>query len=239
MRHGLGAVEQHGHAAPVRLGDEVLHRHDRAERVRYVGQREQPRAIRQQRLEGGEVHFARPGHRDHAQLRAGLLAHHLPGHDVGVVLEPRDEDFVAALQARSRVALRDEVDRLGRAAHEDHLARRAGVHEATQLLAGAFEQVGRLLAQRVHAAMHVGVGRLVVVGHGVDHALRALARGGVVEVAERLAVHAHREHRELTPDRRDVEWRGSLRGRHVGRAHAGVSSRRVSRSSRTACTAAA
>ena len=96
-------------------------------------------------------------------VRAGLLAHHLPGHDVGVVLERGDQDLVAGLEARPRVGLRDQVDRLGSAAHEDDLARRARIDEAPHALARALEGGRRRLAQRVHAAMHVGVRvRLVV-----------------------------------------------------------------------------
>ena len=144
------------------------HRDDRAERVRDVRQRHELRARREQGCERVEVHFAGLGDRDDLQRGARLLAEHLPGHDVRVVLEPRDQDLVARAEARPAVALRDEVDGLGRAAHEDDLPRRARVDEAAHLLARALEQVGRLLAQRVHATMHVGVRRLVVMRDGVD-----------------------------------------------------------------------
>jgi hypothetical protein len=45
----------------------------------------------------------------------------LPRDDVGVVLEPRDDDLVARADVAAPPALRDQVDRLGRAAHEDDL----------------------------------------------------------------------------------------------------------------------
>ena len=35
----------------------------------------------------------------HAQACSGLLAQHLPGHDVGMVLELADQDFVPGNQA--------------------------------------------------------------------------------------------------------------------------------------------
>ena len=54
---------------------------------------------RQQRLEGVEVDLAARVDRGDAQPRAGLLADHLPRHDVGVVLEVRDQDLVAGLQS--------------------------------------------------------------------------------------------------------------------------------------------
>ena len=56
-----------------------------------------------------------------AQLRALLGAELLPGHDVGVVLEVRDDDLVALADVAPAPGLRDEVDALGGAAHEDDL----------------------------------------------------------------------------------------------------------------------
>ena len=63
-------------------------------------------------------------------------------------------------------------------------------------LARAFEGVGGRLAQRVHAAVHVGVQLRLVVLDGVEHRARALRGGGAVEVDQRLAVHSLREERE-------------------------------------------
>ena len=69
--------------------------------------------------------------RRHAQARAGALAQHLPGHDVGVVLHVGDQDLVARRRRGAPEALRHQVDRLGGAAHEDDLARRSrGAEEA-------------------------------------------------------------------------------------------------------------
>ena len=91
------------------------------------------------------------------QARAGLLADHLPRHEVRVVLHLGDEHLVARPQPRPRVRLRHEVDRLGRPAHEHDLARRGGVEEAAHRLARRLVGGGRLLGERVHAAVHVRV----------------------------------------------------------------------------------
>ena len=68
--------------------------------------------------------------RRHGEPGALLLAQHLPGHDVRVVLETRDEDLVAPADPRPAVRLRHEVDRLGRAPDEDDLLRLGGVQKA-------------------------------------------------------------------------------------------------------------
>ena len=53
------------------------------------------------RLDRLGMHLAARIHRRHHQLRAGLLAEHLPGHDVRMVLEMRDEHLIARLEQRA------------------------------------------------------------------------------------------------------------------------------------------
>ena len=60
--------------------------------------------------------------RGDAQARALLGAELLPRNDVGVVLEPGDDDLVARADVAAPPALGHEVDALGGAAHEDDLA---------------------------------------------------------------------------------------------------------------------
>ncbi len=60
------------------------------------------------------------GQRRDVDFDARAVAEQLPGHDVAVVLERRDQDAVAGLEAVAP-AVGDEVDRLGRAAGEDDL----------------------------------------------------------------------------------------------------------------------
>ena len=67
------------------------------------------------------------------------------------------------------------------------------------------EPRGRLLRDRVDPAMHVGVGRLVVLLHGVEHRVGLLRGGRRVEVHEPLAVHHLVEDREVLLDHRGVD----------------------------------
>ena len=62
------------------------------------------------------------------------------------------------------------------------------------------EQAGGLLGDGVHAPVHVGVGRLVVAVHGVDHRGRLLRRGGRVQVDQALAVDLAVQDREVLLD---------------------------------------
>ena len=67
-------------------------------------------------------------------------------------------------------------------------------------LAGGLVEVGGLLREVVHAAMHVGIGVEVLVAHGVEHAKGLLGRGGVVEVDKRAAIDGAREDGEIGAD---------------------------------------
>ena len=147
MRHRLGPIDHHYGAALMGEADDLRDRVHRAEHVRDVDHRHDPRAIGQQRRVGVEIQFSGVGHRDDPQPRAGLLAEGLPRHDVRVVLHRRDDDLVAPADLRSPVRGGDEVDRLGRAADKDDLLWKARVQEPRDGGARRLVRVGRALAQ--------------------------------------------------------------------------------------------
>ena len=227
MRHRLGAVEQHRHAPCVRQRDDLRHGQDRAERVRHVGGRHQAGPDAEQRLERLQVQLAACVDRRDLEHGTGGRAGHLPGHDVGVVLEPGDQHLVAGLDARPQERVRHQVDRLGGAAREDDLADRAGVDEAADALAGGLERVRGPLRKGVHAAVHVRVHLLGVAPFGVDHRPRTLGGRAVVEVHQRPAVDPLAEDREIGAEAADVERWVEL----CGRVHA-MNSRIVSAAGR-------
>jgi len=86
-----------------------------------------------------------------------------------VVLEVGDQDFIAGLDLAASPAVGHQVDGLGGAAHEHDLAGRARVevpaHDFTRLLV----RIGCPLAERMHAAMHIGVQRRLVVLDRAQH----------------------------------------------------------------------
>ena len=89
-----------------------------------------------------------------------------------------------------------------RAAHEDDLVLGGRVEEAPHLLARAFVGVGGARRQRVRGAVDVRVLVLVEVAEAIDHRLRLLRGGGVVEPDERPAVDPLLQDREVAADQR-------------------------------------
>ena len=110
-----------------------------------------------------------------------------------------------------RIALRDQIDRLGGAAHEDDFVARARVDEALHAIARALVHRRGFLAQGMHAAMDVGMVMAFVIVHRIDDALGALRRGAIVQIGQGLAVDHARQDREMPPRGLDVEASGPSR----------------------------
>ncbi len=124
-----------------------------------------------------------------AQRCAFFFGEHLPRHDVGVMFHLGANDLVAFLEVSAPPRIRDEVDGFGGIARPDDLARGFGADEPHHFFAGGFVQVGRFFAERIDAAMNIGVAAPVILVHRVNHLARSLRRGGAVEENERLAVN--------------------------------------------------
>ena len=205
VRHRLRPIDEYRNSPRVGEVDDVMDRGLRAERVADVRDRKQADAAREETLEFVELEDALVGDRGDAQAGALAFAGDLPGDEVGVVLHGADDDLVALGEALGGEAVGDKVDCLGGAADEDDLGSLGGVEEAADLFARLVVGGGGALAEVVDAAVDVGVARLVKARDGVDDGARLLGRGGVVEVDERLAVHAGGEDREIAADPLDVD----------------------------------
>ena len=207
-RDRLGAVDQH--AGPVALGHlrHLRHGQNRAQRVRGMGQGNELRSRAQQGLVLLHHDLAPVGHGYDPQDGPFFFGDHLPGNDVGVMLERRENDFIAGLKELAAVGLRDEVDSLSRPPHEDDLFCGTGPKECLDLLAGLLVGVGCTGGQGVGAAVNVGIVVRIEIRDGVDHALRLLRRRGIVEPHERLAVDLLIQDRKILADGRHVEGGG-------------------------------
>ena len=152
------------------------------------------------------------------ELGAGLLGDELPRDEVRVMLELGDHDDVARAEVLEPPGVRDEVQRLGRAAREDHLAARRRVDVRAHLLARALVAGGRALGKRVDAAVDVRVAVLVELPHRVEHLPRLLGRRRRVEIGDRLAVHELVEDGEIGAELLRIEL-GSRCDGHRGQGY--------------------
>ncbi len=128
----------------------------------FEADRDEPCLTGDQGIEVVEHEFARMIHRQHAHGRAGLRRGELPRHDVRMMLELAHENLVAGAEQGAQIRLCDEVDRLGRAAHEHELPAARRVDERRDAVARALVGRGRAFGQRVHAAVHVRIVEAVV-----------------------------------------------------------------------------
>ena len=136
-----------------------------------------------------EVDFAIERNGNGTNHSAGLARDYLPRHQVGVVLETRNQDFIAGLQERAPPSLCDEIDGFGGATGENDFAFAAGVDETLQLMACGLEGVGGALRKSMHATMDIRVVMAVVVCLGVDDRVWVLRGGAVVQIGQGFAIH--------------------------------------------------
>ena len=122
VRHALRRVDQDQRAGVVRQAGDLGDRVDGAEGVADVADGDQLRSPRQSGAQVVEIEPAVIGDADVLEARPGLGRQLLPGDQVGVVLHLGRQDQVAGADVRAAPAVGDQVDRLGRVAHEDDLA---------------------------------------------------------------------------------------------------------------------
>ena len=116
---------------------------------------------------------------------AALLLEREPGRDVGIVVEPREHDFVPGAKAPPD----GPGDREGQGGHvlaECDFVGIAGAQEIGRSGVSLGQDGVALLAGR-EGALVVGVRSLQVAGHGLDSAARHLCAAGSVEVAVRTS----------------------------------------------------
>ncbi len=111
-----------------------------------MGNRDETNVIVEECLVRTRDQFAAVFHRHHGQFDAGLFAQELPGDDVGMMLEMRDEDRISGAEPWPAIALRDKIHGFGRSAREDHLVAAGGVDECLDSIARALEGFGCTMA---------------------------------------------------------------------------------------------
>ncbi len=151
-------------------------------------QRDQLGPRGEQRLERVEIDPAVLGQRAHVDAGAGPFGDHLPGHDIGMMLERGKHDPVALAEPGDAPARGDQIDRLGRPADEHHLVLAARADEIGDPPARGFVAERHLRAAAVDPAMDGGIIAAQRPRHGVDHGLRLLRRRRGVEIMPRAAV---------------------------------------------------
>jgi len=133
-----------------------------------------------------------------------------------VVLEMAEHDLVARLERGAAPAVRDQIDRLGGAAHEDDLLAPAGVQEGAHLVACRLVGIGRSRRQGVGGAMDVAVLVLVEVGQALDDLTRLLGGGRIVQPDQASPIDAFVEDGEIAAHTVEIDRRRTSTGHRDG-----------------------
>ena len=217
VRPVVHAIEEHFRAGRMRDPGHRSDVDDRADRMRRHRAGDEPRALRHQRPEIVDMQIAVLAHAPPDDLRAGRLQRQ-PGGDVGVVVHVGDDDLVA-LAEHLADAEADQPDERGGVHAEADFGRAVGIDQQRHALARLGDRLVDLDAAAVAAAaLDIVVDEMV--GHRVEHALRDLRAGGVVEEDEVAGPPQRREHRADGLDRKRC---GALRLGGLMLVHGGVS----------------
>jgi len=101
----------------------LFDRIDRAKRIGNVRDGNELRFFAEQFHELFQNQFAAIINRNDAQRRTDLFGEQLPWHDVRMMLQFTDDDFIARTDVFASVTLRDEIDGLGRATKKNNFLR--------------------------------------------------------------------------------------------------------------------
>src|SRR6202044_1452281 len=104
-----------------------------AQGIRNLGERYQPRLWTKELLVLIEQNLAIVVDGGYTQASTLFRTQHLPGNNIGVMLNPTDDDLIALIDVAPSPCLGDQVDGLGRAAHEYDLFRGGSVEEVCHL----------------------------------------------------------------------------------------------------------
>ena len=208
MRRRLRGVHDHDRAALVRPGGEALHRIDGSERVRDQVRRNDlhvPFAL--ELVERLEAELTALIDGDCAKRRSGSTCNVLPWDEARMVLQIGDDYDIALLEIVEAPGIRDEIERLGGTAGEDHLTLGRCVDVRRDLATRSLVAGRRPFRKPVDPAMDVRIRVLVEVSHRVQHLARLLCRSRGIEVCDGLPVDELVEHREVGAQAFRVELR--------------------------------
>ena len=143
---------------------------------------------------------------DGTQHGTGALREQLPGHNVGVVLHLADEDDIPGTQIGPTPTVCHEVDGLGSVSGEYDFPCAMGIEKKSHPTAGALELIRGLLAELIHAAVDIGIGRTVEGCLRSDDRFGFLGGRGTVE-ERHWPFDRQLKDGEISPHCCDIKWR--------------------------------
>ncbi len=156
-------------------------RRDRAQDVRHAGHRHHLHVRAEQLLVSVEVQSEVVGHRDVVERGPRPLGHHLPGDEVGMVLDDGGQDAVTGAEVLQPPSEGDHVQPGGGAPGEDDLSGVGGADEPGNPLSCRFVGIGGSHRELVRPTVDVGVRGAGEAVHSFEDGNRLLGRGTRVE----------------------------------------------------------
>src|ERR1700760_2293627 len=138
--------------------------------------------------------------RSYAQLCAFFFTQQLPGNNVGMVLQSRDQNFITTTDVLTAIRLRHQVDGFRGAANKDDLFAVSRIQELARRFPNIFIMLRGPFRKRVNAAVNIGIVVAIITFQRFHYRQRLLRGGGVVKINQRLAVYLLVQNRKVFAD---------------------------------------
>ena len=179
----LACVEKHLGPDAARELDDFRHRSLSTGDVTHVRRRDELGLFVHQRSKLIHVQLLRIlGEVDEFEHAPCALGKKLPRHDVRVVLQHAQYDFIPSIDVLRPPRVRHEIDRLARVSREHYFSIRLRVDEGGNLPSRQLVRIRRLTTQIMHPSMNVRVVVLVIEHVRVHDLIRLLGRRRVIQI---------------------------------------------------------
>ena len=179
----LARVEQHLGPDAAREFDDFRHGSLSTGDVTHVCRRDEFGLFVHQRSKLIHVQLLRVlGEVDEFEHAPSALGEKLPRHDVRVVLQHTQYDFIPSLDVFRPPRVRHEIDRLARISREHYFSIRLCVDKGGNLPSRQLIRIRRLTTQIMHPSMNVRVVILIIEHVSVHDLIRLLGRRRVIQI---------------------------------------------------------
>jgi hypothetical protein len=113
------------------------------------------------------------------------------------MLGHRDHDLIPGLHIAQAIAVRDQVQCLGRILREDDLFRTLRPDKLSRPFPGILIDIRRLDGQRIGTAMRIRIAATIVATDRLDHLLRFLCRRTIIQISNFPAIDLPVQQREI------------------------------------------
>ena len=193
MRRALGTIHNDRNMVFMGYTNDFFHRIDCPEHIADMRDTDNLRLRRNHFLEDFNIHTTVVIHWNDLQYNAFSGRLKLPRHDIGMMFNGRNNDFITFLHEALTETGGYEVESFGCSTRENYLIRCLGIEKLAHSLAGSLMEFGGLLTEPMHSTVHIGIDVQIFFAHRIKHTKRLLRGSRIVKINEWTVINRSRK----------------------------------------------